>query len=408
VDKSTRTAVIATYALGLFLLIINILLSSIKVSNKVARPTSNSYSVLSLTNKNLRNDYIIYGFLPYWSLEKTHHFQLDKLTDIAYFALEIDKDGHIRTYNDEGYIEPGYNNWRNSEKLTNLINEAEKYGIRLSLTIISHDDAITEAFLNCRDCWNAFFANLTSELEFRNIYNVNLDFESIDLADQNNRKKYSEFINFINIELDKKYADSFVTVSTLPDSMTKPKLTDIESLSRYADAIFIMAYDFHRPTSETAGPIAPINGAEKNREYDVTTMLKDYLSVSPPNKLILGVPYYGYNWKVANSSPKSDRIPGDEETGFSISQTYKDVMEVIFKYNPVTNWDSTSQSPYFSYINEEKGYVQRQVYYENKDSIRAKYILAKQNNLAGVGIWALGYDGGYQELWDLLEEEFPN
>jgi spore germination protein YaaH len=48
----------------------------------------------------------------------------------------------------------------------------------------------------------------------------------------------------------------------------------------------------------------------------------------------------------------------------------------------------------------------RQVYFENERSLRAKYELIKANDLAGVGIWALGYDGGYQELWNLLKEQF--
>ena len=33
--------------------------------------------------------------------------------------------------------------------------------------------------------------------------------------------------------------------------------------------------------------------------------------------------------------------------------------------------------------------------------------MAKDKNLRGVGIWALGYDKGYQDLWNLLGEEFP-
>jgi hypothetical protein len=39
-------------------------------------------------------------------------------------------------------------------------------------------------------------------------------------------------------------------------------------------------------------------------------------------------------------------------------------------------------------------------------SLRKKYDQVIRRNLAGIGIWALGYDDGYQELWDLLAEKF--
>ena len=50
--------------------------------------------------------------------------------------------------------------------------------------------------------------------------------------------------------------------------------------------------------------------------------------------------------------------------------------------------------------------VWRQAYYEDVRSLGLKYDFIKEKNLRGVGIWALGYDGSYPELWDLLEEKF--
>ena len=29
-------------------------------------------------------------------------------------------------------------------------------------------------------------------------------------------------------------------------------------------------------------------------------------------------------------------------------------------------------------------------------------------NLKGVGVWALGYDNGYEELWDVIDDRFAN
>ena len=119
----------------------------------------------------------------------------------------------------------------------------------------------------------------------------------------------------------------------------------------------------------------------------------------------MGVPYYGYNWVVETDEEYAKRIEGDDAIGFSKSQAYEDVMETILENNPNIMWDELGQTPFFTYISEETGQI-REVYYENAQSLAAKYDLINENNLAGVGIWALGYDGGYVELWDLLHEKF--
>jgi len=381
-------------------------LKSIKISKNVLYPLGTSYSVLSAKDIKIRPNHVVYGFLPYWMIENTEYLQLDKLTDIAYFALHINPDGTIQNLTEEGTAEPGYNNWRNSDILSQLILKSKTQGLNFALTIISHDDETTYEFLDCRNCWDTLLSEITRELDFRGISNVNMDFELIEQdVKEGYNQKYSQLVNFLNNRLDAKYGDSFVVTSTLPDSAYKPRITEIASLANASDALFVMAYDFHRPTSDTSGPIAPISGVGETQEYDLNTMLKDYLALTTADKLILGVPYYGYNWLVTDGSPQADRIPGDDVLGFSISQTYATIADTKLKYKPEIKWDETAQVPYFTYFNEEYG-TTRQVYFEDADSIRAKYKFAKTAGLAGVGIWALGYDGGYQELWELLKEEF--
>jgi spore germination protein YaaH len=119
----------------------------------------------------------------------------------------------------------------------------------------------------------------------------------------------------------------------------------------------------------------------------------------------MGVPYYGYNWIVTTTDQNAVRIPGNDLIGTSQSQPYQNVMDTILETKPQINWDELAQSPYFTYTSPATG-MTRQVYFENEQSLKAKYELVKKYDLAGVGIWALGYDGGYQELWNLLKEEF--
>ena len=168
-----------------------------------------------------------------------------------------------------------------------------------------------------------------------------------------------------------------------------------------------MGYDFHRPDSEKAGPVSPLNGKGVYAEYDIETMLNDYLSYLPPNKIILGLPYYGYNWVVKEGIPNAERIPGTDDIGFSQPQTYSAIMDTILEVKPQIKWDDLGKVPYFIYKSPSTNST-REVYYENAESLRLKYELIRNNKLLGVGIWALGYDGGYIELWNLLSEYFSN
>jgi GH18 family chitinase len=44
------------------------------------------------------------------------------------------------------------------------------------------------------------------------------------------------------------------------------------------------------------------------------------------------------------------------------------------------------------------------IYYENPTSISFKLEYVKQLDLAGIAIWALGYEGHTRELWDQVNK----
>lgn len=373
-------------------------------------PYSSSFDVLALFKERKKPTYRIYGYLPYWTLNKSKYLELDRLTDIAYFGLYIDSKGDfVKTVEGEDGTwipEPGYRNWVESEELTQIIEASRKFGVNFALTIIAHNDSDNDAFLNCRECWNNLLNNVYREMDRTGIRDINLNFEYAEYTDIATARLFSEFTKVVNESLDQKYGNSNVIVSAFADSPVKDRISsDLVDLAKYSDGIFIMAYDFHRPTSDKAGPVSPIGGKGVHAEYDIETMIKDYLALVPPNKLILGVPYYGYNWVVTQNGKYAERIEGSDNIGFSKSQSYEEIMNTIIDVKPTILWDDLGQVPYFSYVSPETG-QQRQVFYENQRSLQIKYQLAKKSGFMGVGIWALGYDGGFTELWNLLYDEF--
>lgn len=402
--KMAKTVSIFSLAIGV-IFGLNYLVKKQNPNLSIISPLSKSFSILALTNRRDTPKKIIYGYLPYWTIGQTEYLQYDKLTDIAYFGLHIDAQGNFIKLTENNELHPGYNNWRNSQDLKIVIENCRKYGVNFALTIISHQDDISDKFLDCRECWDKLAENVIRELIEYNITDLNLNFEYVEFTPKEKAEQYTQFVQFMNERLDKEFVNSKLVVSTFADSIVKERITRIESLGKAADQIFIMAYDFHRPNSDNAGPVSPIDGKGIHAEYDLRTMLKDYLAYVPPSKLIMGVPYYGYNWVVGTDEDYGERIEGSDEIGYSQSQTYEAVMETIIKLKPEIKWDELAKVPHFTYISPETKKI-RHVYYENSESLGEKYDLINTYNLAGVGIWALGYDGGYRELWTLLENKF--
>lgn len=385
-------------------------------------PLDKSYSILGTVSvfKDLIRTTRVYAFLPYWSVDKD--MNLKKLTDLAYFGLNVDSKGRIVT------TDGLYTKWRKSEDLTQALKKVKQTGGRGSLTLICHIDDDIEGVLGCKGCWEDLFTDLKKELIWAGIQDVNLDFEYSGYTTPKNARLYSDLAGYLNSRLDEAFGgDSFVAVSAYADSADRAermnqvdsknsdkdsksegeanvRLTDPKSLAQVADAIFIMAYDFHRPTSDNAGPVSPLEGSYTTTRLNLVKALESYLKVAPPEKLIIGLPFYGYDWVVEDTEPMSARIEGNDIIGFSKSRTYAEITDLLVKKQIKPLWDETSKTPYFNYIDDETG-SKRQVWYDDAKSLAVKSALVGDNGLLGVGVWALGFEGGYSDIWKFVKSD---
>ncbi len=48
----------------------------------------------------------------------------------------------------------------------------------------------------------------------------------------------------------------------------------------------------------------------------------------------------------------------------------------------------------------------RELYHDDATSLGLKYDVVNANDLAGTGMWALGYDGSSRDLWQVLAAKF--
>jgi hypothetical protein len=129
--------------------------------------------------------------------------------------------------------------------------------------------------------------------------------------------------------------------------------------------------------------------------YNLAWTIQDYQTWGAlPNQMLLGVPYYGYRWPAVSGDPAAATTADGIALIFDQAQAEAETHGVL--------WDAESSTPWYRY--QAPGWFQG--WFDDALSLSAKYELVLAEDLAGVGIWALGYDGARPELWTALENAF--
>jgi len=375
--------------IGIFLGLSN---SSTPLFPSVLMQKPDSQNVGPLAKKDKGHE--VFGFAPYWNLGKLNNVDFNVLTTLAYFDIPVDANGTLS--NDDG----GYSSFE-SQAATDLFTKAHLQGTRVVLTITQMDNATIIAFLSDPAAQQTTIDQTVNLVKQRGIDGVNVDFEYSGDPGAAYRGQFTQFMTNLSNKMHKEIPGSKVSVSVYATAAKTPQLDDIGSLSGVTDYIFMMAYDFATTSSSVAMPTDPLYGYKAGKYwYDISTAVADFTAVMPANKLILGLPWYGYNYPVSTPADNSATTSGYYNS--AMTQTYSDIST-----DPTekTGWDPYGKVGWKAYYLPNIG-EWRMVYVEDAASLGIKYDFAKEKNLAGVGIWALGFDDGSQDMWNILEQKF--
>ena len=344
-----------------------------------------------------KGDHEVFGFAPYWNFDKLKNVDFNVLTTFAYFGVPVGSDGALNQ-DDVGYTA------FESSKATELFKKAHSYGTRVVLTLTMMDNSDILTLMDDPQAQKNTINQAVALVKSRGIDGINVDFEYMGNPGNGYRNEFSGFIQNLSTAMHRQVPQSRVTVSVYASAVKDPKIYDIHAISQSSDGIFMMAYDFAVASSDNAIPTAPLYGAKSGKYwYDVSTAVNDFLAQMPASKLILGVPYYGYNYPVYSPTVKSATRPSWSWRGQSTAQTYAVVQENVKADR--SGWDREGQVGWKAYYVAATG-TWRMVFVEDPKSLGLKYDFAKQKNLQGVGVWALGMDEGHPELWSLLQSKF--
>jgi len=132
----------------------------------------------------------------------------------------------------------------------------------------------------------------------------------------------------------------------------------------------------------------------------ISRSIIDYLYAGVPReKLVCGLPYYGYEWQTS-----SDNVP-TSTTNSGVARTIKTIKNNSNGYYSDKQLDANSMCAYYNYYS---GGTWHQAWVDNETSLKYKYDVVQQQGIAGIGIWALGYDDGYNQMWNLIEQTFSD
>ncbi len=331
----------------------------------------------------------VIGFYPYWNLSKVNEVDLSNLTTIYYFAVDLNPDG---SWNTE---DPGWSKMK-SGNYALLRDIARKNGIRWGLTIVNLSADGIARNINNQTRRQTIINNTIALMKQENFQDLNIDLEYAGDPDNGLRTSYTAFVSEITTAVRKEIPGSKISIDFFSDVYKRSRIYDLPAISQTVDQIVIMGYDFHRINSIKAGPVAPMFG-KSEYDYDIASTVNGYLELVPKEKLILGVPFYGYEWPTESNEKGSFTIVSPR--GPEISSYHRSI-KTASENSVSINFDDESKSVWFPYFDKDYQ-TWRQVWFENERSLGIKFDLVNAAGLDGIAIFALGYDGAdAKPLWD--------
>jgi len=337
----------------------------------------------------------IVGFLPYWLASKAQSDYSSYITQLSYFSLTVDTDGHIQKLTSPVEAEPGWYAL-SSGRMNTMLKTAQQHNIELSLTVFNGDaDMIDQIVSDPVNNARNLASDILPVMKEHGFTNLNLDIESTREASDDARSNFTLFAKELVTNVKKIGATA--TIDITGSDLIKHDLIDPKSIGAIFDHVLVMTYDYHYAGSLVTGPVAPLGGAGTVAEYDVTSAILKAKEVMPAQKIILGMPLYGYEWETIGNSIRSGTIPG---TGITAStMRIQDLLASCATCS--AKQDPDALESYVVYLDTDTG-TYHQIFYPDQKATQVKVDFTKQENLGGIGMWALGYEG--KDILDPLKD----
>lgn len=269
-----------------------------------------------------------------------------------------------------------------------MLETAEEFGRDsiLTLTPLGPDgrfsNNLIHGMLENEEGKERLMEELLAEMRRSSFSGVDVDFEYILAED---RDLFTGFVAELTRRMN---AEGYrVSVALAPKtSADQPGLLyegkDYRGLGEAANEVLLMTYEW----GYKYGPpmaVAPLNKVRQVVEYALTEIA--------PEKILLGVPNYGYDWILPF-------VRGESQ---AVTIGHVEAVQIAINNGVPIQYDETAQSPFFLY---ERDGVMHEVWFEDVRSLERKYDLIREFGLRGMGVWQIMRL--FRAMWLLYEDVF--
>lgn len=293
-----------------------------------------------------------YPEIPQATLDMT----LQDLTFLSPFSYRVTAEGTLIPIDDTRLINAAYR--RNVAPLMVITNTRPQGGF---------DSDLVSTVLNNMTVQRTLIENIASTLHAKSYYGLNIDFEYIPPAD---REAYNAFLERIVARL---RPIGYVLMTAVAPKLTADQqgqlyeAHDYPAHGRLMDYVVIMTYEWGYLYSPPMA-VAPVDQVEAVLRYAVTAI--------PPQKILMGMPNYGYDWTLPH-------VSGTAATPISNVEAVR----IASRTGSPIRFDQVAQTPFFNYTASNG--ARHEVWFEDARSVQAKLRLVDQYNLAGVSCWTI-------------------
>ena len=296
---------------------------------------------------------------------------LPYLTYLSIFSYQLNADGSLEPEDDTRLIRASY-----------IASTAPLLCITNTKTSGGFSSENASSVLNNPTARTNLINNILSTLESKSYFGVNVDLEYLFPED---RAAYNSFISELSEALQ---PGGYILMTALAPKQSTDQAGLLYEAHDYAfhgqvaDYVILMTYEWgylYGPPMATA----PVNQVRKVLDYAVTQI--------PPEKILLGMPLYAYDWT----------LPYKKGTAAEILSPNSALNRAVTTGSTIL-FDQDSQTPYYNYLDTNGS--SHVVWFEDPRSQKAQLELISEYGLGGVSYWNLQYL--YRPAWEVLSDMF--
>jgi peptidoglycan-N-acetylglucosamine deacetylase len=204
-----------------------------------------------------------------------------------------------------------------------------------------------------------------------------VDFEQVPDSSQ---QDFTKFIGDLGTDL---HAANLKLMVALPAADWS---YDYKTLAAEADAVILMNYDFHYPSSEP-GPIASQDWFERN--------IENIVKIVPADKIVMGVANYSYDWPA-----KTKAVPHPVAQAVTFQQG---IITAVESESDVV-FDPDTLNPHYSYEDEQN--LVHNVWMLDGITAYNELRAAERAGVRGTALWRLGMED--PSMWSIWDATHPD